>query len=83
MVELPGIIHYELRQNENGGCVLRFVPDAAGPAEAKLRGATSQLKALLGSRTEIATEAMQVLLPTASGKFRLTCPAIANSRLET
>ena len=83
MVDLPGIIHYELRQNENGGCVLRFVPDAAGPAEAELRGATSHLKALLGSRTEIATEAMQVLLPTASGKFRLTCPAIANSRLET
>ena len=25
-----GIAHYELRQNENGDCVLRFVPDGAG-----------------------------------------------------
>jgi hypothetical protein len=78
-VELPGILHYELRQNENGGCALRFVPDGAGPTEAELRRVTSRLETLLGSRAEIATAAMPVLLPTPSGKFRLTCPAVATS----
>jgi phenylacetate-CoA ligase len=73
--ELPGIIHYELRQSENGGCVLRFVPDGTGPTEGELRRATSRLETLLGSRAEIAAVAMPVLLPTPSGKFRLTCPA--------
>jgi phenylacetate-CoA ligase len=74
-VEMPGIIHYELRQNGNGGCVLRFVPDEAGPPEGELRRVTSRLEILLGSRVEIATQAMPVLLPAPSGKFRLTCPA--------
>ena len=72
-----GILHYELRQNENGGCVLRFVPDGAGPAEAELHRATSRLESLLCSRAGIGTEAMRVLLPEPSGKFRLACPAIA------
>jgi len=75
--EVAGILHYELRQNENGGCVLRFVPEGAGLAEAELRRVTSQLETLLGSRAEIATEAMPVLLPEPSGKFRLTCPVVA------
>jgi phenylacetate-CoA ligase len=79
LVELPGILHYELRQNENDGCVLRFVPDGAGPTEAELRRVTSRLETLLGSRTEIATRAMPVLLPGPSGKFRLTCPAAATN----
>jgi phenylacetate-CoA ligase len=78
-VELPGIIHYELRQNENGGCALRFVPDEATPTEAELRRVTSRLETLMGSRSEIAAEAMPVLLPTPSGKFRLTCPAVATN----
>ncbi len=78
-VELPGIIHYELRQNKNGSCVLRFVPDGAGPTEAEFRNVTSRLETLLVSRAEIATAAMSVLLPTPSGKFRLTCPASARA----
>jgi len=69
---LPGILHYELRQDESGLCNLRFVPDGAGPAEAELRRATSQLESLLGCRAQIKTEAMPVLLPEPSGKFRLT-----------
>jgi phenylacetate-CoA ligase len=82
--ELPGIIHYELRQNENGGYVLRFVLDGAGPTEAELHRVTSRLETLLASRGEIATAAMPVLLPTPSGKFRLTCPAAAtNSPIES
>ena len=73
--ELPGILHYELRQDGNGGCMLRFVPEGSGPTEAGLRRVTSRLETLLGSRAEIATESMPVLLPEPSGKFRLSCPA--------
>jgi phenylacetate-CoA ligase len=76
-VELPGILHYELRQAKNGSWVLRFVPEGAGPAEAELRRVVSRLESLLGSRAEITSEAMPVLLPQPSGKFRLTCPAAA------
>jgi phenylacetate-CoA ligase len=76
---LSGVLHYELRQNKNGGCVLRYLPDGSGPAEAELRRVTSQLESLLCSREGIATEVMPVLVPEASGKFRLTCPAATPS----
>jgi phenylacetate-CoA ligase len=68
-----GLAHYELRQHENGGCILRFVPDGNGPAKDELRRVTSQLGALLQISGELKTEAMPVLVPAASGKFRLTC----------
>jgi phenylacetate-CoA ligase len=68
-----GIAHYELRQDPAGDCILRYVPDGAGPAEETLRQITAQLGALLKSRAEIKTEAMDILLPSSSGKFRLTC----------
>jgi phenylacetate-CoA ligase len=71
-VGASGIVHYELRQSENGDCVLRFVPDGVGPTKEELRRVTSQLEALLKSSAEIKTEAMPVLVPAASGKFRLT-----------
>jgi phenylacetate-CoA ligase len=67
-----GITHYELRQSENGDCVLRFVPDGIAPPEKKLRRVTSRLETLLKLSAEIKTEAMPVLVPAASGKFRLT-----------
>ncbi len=72
---LSGLLHYELRQNENGGWILRFVPEGAGPTEAELRDVTSRLETLLASRAKITAETMPVLLPQPSGKFRLTCPA--------
>jgi phenylacetate-CoA ligase len=75
--EINGIAHYELRQTENGDCILRFVPDGAGPTEKELRRVASQLEALLKSSAEIKTEAMPVLVPAASGKFRLTSRASA------
>jgi phenylacetate-CoA ligase len=71
--EARGITHYELRQNDNGKCVLRFVPDGAGPTGENLRTVISRLEALLESSAAIKTEAMPVLVPAASGKFRLTC----------
>jgi phenylacetate-coenzyme A ligase PaaK-like adenylate-forming protein len=78
-VGVNGIAHYELRQSENGDCVLRFVPDGVGPTKEELRRVTSQLEALLKCSAEIKTEAMPVLVPAASGKFRLTSRAAAPS----
>jgi len=69
-----GIAHYELRQEEGGGCALRFIPDGAGPGEAGVRGLTSRLETLLQPPAKISAEAMTTLVPAASGKFRLTCP---------
>jgi phenylacetate-CoA ligase len=77
--EAHGIAHYELRQDETGVCALRFVPDTTGPTEATLRHITTQLRALLQLPGEIKTEAMPVLVPAASGKFRLTCRVAANA----
>jgi phenylacetate-CoA ligase len=70
-----GIAHYELRQGDDGNCILRFVPDGSGPADEDLRVVTSRLESLLKSSAAIKTEAMPVLVPAASGKFRLTCRA--------
>jgi phenylacetate-CoA ligase len=75
--EASGIAHYELRQNENGESVLRYVPDACAPTAENLRDLTKRLELLLKSRTEIKTEAMKTLVPAASGKFRLTCRVAA------
>jgi hypothetical protein len=44
-----------------------------------LRRVTSQLEALLKCSAEIKTEAMPVLVPAASGKFRLSSRAAAPS----
>jgi phenylacetate-CoA ligase len=70
--DVEGIAHYELRQSEDGDCVLRFVPDAVPPTEENLHRLTGRLEALLKSRAGIKTEAMTTLVPAASGKFRLT-----------
>ena len=67
-----GIAHYELRQDESSACLLRFVPDGVGPTEGDLGRVTSRLRELLALRKAIPTEAMAVLVPAASGKFRLT-----------
>ena len=71
-----GIAHYELRQEANGDSALRFVPDGVGPDEKGMREVGARLGALLGLRNRIKTERMPVLVPAASGKFRLTCPAV-------
>lgn len=76
--EADGIAHYELRQNENGKFVLRFIPEADPPTNEGLRRVTARLESLLKSPAEIATEAMTTLVPAASGKFRLTCRPAAD-----
>ena len=70
--DAAGIAHYELRQDRAGECLLRFVPDGSGPAAAGLDGVTARLQALLKCAAPIRTEPMPVLVPSPSGKFRLT-----------
>jgi phenylacetate-CoA ligase len=67
-----GIAHYELRQSQAGDCRLRFVPEGSGPTDAELSDATARLEALLKPVAGIQTESMPVLVPSPSGKFRLT-----------
>ena len=76
--DTSGILHYELRQDENGGSVLRFIPDGTGPAENELLELCARLESILQPRAEIKIEAMNTLVPAASGKFRLTAGASAN-----
>ena len=68
-----GFTHYELRQSEDGNCALRFIPDVVAPSENALSEITARLEALLQTPGKIPAEAMPTLVPTASGKFRLTC----------
>ena len=71
---VDGIAHYELRQDKAGECLLRFVPDGSGPTAAGLDGVIARLEALLKPPTRIRTESLPVLVPSPSGKFRLTLP---------
>lgn len=69
---LEGLLHYELRQDEEGNARLRFIPDGNGPGASQLRAVTSQLQTLLRSSHPIAIEQAAMLPPAPSGKFRLT-----------
>lgn len=71
---LTGIVHYELRPTPDGQCSLRFLRDGHGPTPRELEMLTARLVDLLGLHTPITAEAVDVLVPTASGKFRLTAP---------
>lgn len=67
-----GLAHYEVRQETNGDCLLRFVPDVTPSDQEELNIVTARLGSLLGLQSGIQTEAMATLVPSASGKFRLT-----------
>ena len=71
--DADGILHYQLRQNENGECRLQFVPDRELPAAETLNAVTAQLQGLLQLESEITIESVKILPPLTSGKFRLTC----------
>jgi len=71
---VAGIAHYELRQQTDGSCTLRFVPDGRGPEPEALAALTAKLESLLQTSGEIKTECVSFLVPTHSGKFRLTAP---------
>jgi len=71
---VAGIAHYELRQSEQGTAVLRLVPDVQGPDAATLSALTARLEALLQTPEKITVETLPMVVPTHSGKFRLTVP---------
>lgn len=72
---LSGVVHYQLRQHTDGEFRLRYIPEPAEPNPADMEELVAQLESLL--RARVAVEAVPVLLPEASGKFRLTCTSRA------
>ena len=72
-----GVLHYQLKQNTDGGCRLQFVPDRESPADAVLNSLAAKLADLLQLQTRLDVEPVKMLPPQTSGKFRLTCRAEA------
>jgi phenylacetate-CoA ligase len=68
-----GILHYQLRQDEAGDGHLQFIPDGELPTASELRQTTARLADLLQAEHAISAEAVKLLPPLTSGKFRLTC----------
>ena len=77
--DADGIAHYELRQNENGSCELRYIPDANPPVAKTLDEVTARLESLLQTREKISVglHCPRSKVPAASGKFRLTARVAA------
>lgn len=73
--EVTGFAHYELRPDAKGDCGLRYIRDGEGPAKSKLEDLNARLMNLLGLSKPLVIEAVDTLVPTPSGKFRLTAPA--------
>ncbi len=71
---VSGVLHYQLKQNVNGGCHLQFIPDSTPPTAETLDVLTGRLEELL-QVDQITTESVKMLPPLTSGKFRLTCQA--------
>lgn len=67
---IEGIIHYQVRQTDGDQFDLRFIPATAGPDAAAQATLAARLQKLLGVPVKIT--AVPLLLPEASGKFRLT-----------
>jgi phenylacetate-CoA ligase len=75
--DLSGVAHYQLRQFDSGEFQLRFIPESEGPEAEALRTVAERLEQLLDAPGRVSTEAVTTLVPSASGKFRLTCRAEA------
>jgi phenylacetate-coenzyme A ligase PaaK-like adenylate-forming protein len=69
---IEGMAHYQLRQEDNGECRLRFVPDGNGLVRVSSEVLVARLESLLKLPGKIAVEAVNLLPPAPSGKFRLT-----------
>ena len=72
---IGGLAHYQLRQASDGSCRLRLVRESAGPGDSAMPELTARLEALIGFPGQITTEAVDLLVPAPSGKFRLTVRA--------
>ena len=69
--DLRGIAHYQLRQRTDGSAHLSLLPEQAGDGLAAVQATlVERLSLLLGS--PVTSEAVGLLTPEDSGKFRLT-----------
>jgi len=75
--KVAGLAHYELRQQADGNCTLRFMPDIGAPDPKEISALTARLESLLQTTEKIGAEAVPMVVPTHSGKFRLTVPFVA------
>lgn len=72
--DLHGFAHYQLSRPHDNQLLLRFVPDHVPPAPETVRVLTSRLEHLLDAPGRVAVDAVDLLVPEASGKFRLGHP---------
>ena len=70
--DVEGILHYELKQDGQGACRLQFIPDREPPTKQALTKVDTRLQELLEIGSSIPMEAVKMLPPLTSGKFRLT-----------
>jgi phenylacetate-CoA ligase len=75
---VQGIAHYQLHQEKDRSCRLRYIPDPndGGPNATGLKTLSSRLQDLLQTPEAIVLEPVDKLPPTPSGKFRLTVGAV-------
>ncbi len=71
LAAVEGIDEYRLDQETPGQVRLRLVADATRPAQSVISEARESVVALMGSSVEVTAEAVQRLVPEASGKFLL------------
>ncbi|MEY4387965.1 MAG: hypothetical protein RLY20_3248 [Verrucomicrobiota bacterium] len=71
---VTGLVHYQLRQTEQGGFALRYILESAREPEPDLHAVCGELQLLLGCGP-IPVERVDTIVPAQSGKFRLTNPA--------
>lgn len=69
---IAGVAHYQLRQEDQGAAKLDVIADGAGPAAEDLRGVAERLGSLLQLTEPLKPQVVDSLLPSPSGKFRLT-----------
>ena len=74
-VGVSGLMHYQLRQEADGRCALRYIPEQTGEPAPDLTTTCARLRALSGQTEPIEVERVDTIVPSQSGKFRLTLPA--------
>lgn len=72
---IPGILHYQLRQEADARWQLFLVPEGGDVELLNLPVLRQRLTDLAGGGCNLAIRTTEALLPEPSGKFRLCCPA--------
>jgi hypothetical protein len=70
---IGGLAHYQVRQTGDEQFAVQYLPDGAGPLAADLARVRERLAELLPPAADLRLEPVELLPPTPSGKFRLTC----------